>query len=290
MIKIYIMNKIFFFSIFFIFCLCAFAQQQENNEPVFIMEPERVISLLSGERDMPEGISSEDLFSEEIKQESNIFFRDCEAKISIQLNLEYAVQKVLDRSNKHVYTAEIQRKKDRSWVVRRMNNNVGLNMDVGYFGIYSPIDHSSNFPEIIIDLTEIIYPNSKEILFNSYQNTKIVYENVVMTCNKKELLVHMEITDMPCGGTNKACGWLITKFDVKNSENLENEPIVNGKNIAKNNIYIDYIDYVVKKGDSLHNIAKEFDSNHMSIMVKNKLESEIIYPNQVLSIPVYRMR
>lgn len=44
--------------------------------------------------------------------------------------------------------------------------------------------------------------------------------------------------------------------------------------------------YVVKKGDTLYNIAKEFDVTVNDLLKANGLSSALIYPNQVLIIPL----
>lgn len=43
--------------------------------------------------------------------------------------------------------------------------------------------------------------------------------------------------------------------------------------------------YVVKKGDSLYNIAKQYNCNLEELKDVNKLATTMIYPNQVLFIP-----
>lgn len=44
--------------------------------------------------------------------------------------------------------------------------------------------------------------------------------------------------------------------------------------------------YVVKKGDTLYNIAKEFDVTVNDLLKANGLNNALIYPNQVLIIPL----
>lgn len=44
--------------------------------------------------------------------------------------------------------------------------------------------------------------------------------------------------------------------------------------------------YVVKKGDSLYKIAKEYNTTPEAIKNANNLATETIYPNQVLFIPL----
>lgn len=44
--------------------------------------------------------------------------------------------------------------------------------------------------------------------------------------------------------------------------------------------------YVVKKGDSLYNIAKKYGVTVDSLIKANGLDSALIYPNQVLIIPM----
>ena len=48
---------------------------------------------------------------------------------------------------------------------------------------------------------------------------------------------------------------------------------------------VEYVEYVVKKGDSLYSIAKMFDTNVTELIDINMLTSNVIYPNQVLLIP-----
>ena len=47
--------------------------------------------------------------------------------------------------------------------------------------------------------------------------------------------------------------------------------------------------YVVKKGDSLYKIAKEYNTTPEAIKNANNLATETIYPNQVLFIPLRGM-
>lgn len=47
-----------------------------------------------------------------------------------------------------------------------------------------------------------------------------------------------------------------------------------------------YIEYVVKKGDSLYEIAKQFKTTIAELLDINLLTSNAIYPNQVLLVPV----
>lgn len=47
-----------------------------------------------------------------------------------------------------------------------------------------------------------------------------------------------------------------------------------------------YIEYVVKKGDSLYEIAKQFKTTIAELLDINLLTSNTIYPNQVLLVPV----
>jgi LysM repeat protein len=53
---------------------------------------------------------------------------------------------------------------------------------------------------------------------------------------------------------------------------------------AKN--FKDFDAYVVKKGDSLYKIAKEYNTTADIIKNANNLATETIYPNQVLFIPL----
>jgi LysM repeat protein len=48
----------------------------------------------------------------------------------------------------------------------------------------------------------------------------------------------------------------------------------------------DFDAYVVKKGDSLYKIAKEYNTTPEAIKNANNLATETIYPNQVLFIPL----
>lgn len=48
----------------------------------------------------------------------------------------------------------------------------------------------------------------------------------------------------------------------------------------------DFDAYVVKKGDSLYKIAKEYNTTAEAIKNANNLATETIYPNQVLFIPL----
>ena len=48
----------------------------------------------------------------------------------------------------------------------------------------------------------------------------------------------------------------------------------------------DYIEYVVKKGDSLYEIAKRFKTTIAELLDVNMLTTNVIYPNQVLLVPV----
>ncbi len=47
----------------------------------------------------------------------------------------------------------------------------------------------------------------------------------------------------------------------------------------------EYVEYLVKQGDTLYNIAKVYGVNVEEIMRLNSLGSTVIYPNQVLLIP-----
>lgn len=47
-----------------------------------------------------------------------------------------------------------------------------------------------------------------------------------------------------------------------------------------------YIEYVVKKGDSLYDIAKQFKTTIAELLDINMLTTNVIYPNQVLLVPV----
>lgn len=46
------------------------------------------------------------------------------------------------------------------------------------------------------------------------------------------------------------------------------------------------IEYVVKRGDSLYSISKQFNLNPDDLMKYNNLSSTLIYPNQILFIPL----
>lgn len=48
----------------------------------------------------------------------------------------------------------------------------------------------------------------------------------------------------------------------------------------------DYIEYIVKKGDSLYDIAKQYKTTIAELLDVNMLTSNIIYPNQVLLVPL----
>lgn len=52
-------------------------------------------------------------------------------------------------------------------------------------------------------------------------------------------------------------------------------------------VYTDTSDdaYIVKEGDSLYKISKEFDININDLINANNLTNNLIYPNQVLVIP-----
>lgn len=48
---------------------------------------------------------------------------------------------------------------------------------------------------------------------------------------------------------------------------------------------IDYLEYTVKKGDTLFNIAKKYDTTVSSLTDINMLTSNAIFPGQILLIP-----
>ena len=48
---------------------------------------------------------------------------------------------------------------------------------------------------------------------------------------------------------------------------------------------VEYVEYVVKKGDSLYSIAKTFDTTVSELIDINMLTSNTIFPNQVLLVP-----
>lgn len=48
---------------------------------------------------------------------------------------------------------------------------------------------------------------------------------------------------------------------------------------------VEYVEYVVKKGDSIYSIAKNFDSSVSELIDINMLTSNTIYPGQVLLVP-----
>lgn len=52
----------------------------------------------------------------------------------------------------------------------------------------------------------------------------------------------------------------------------------------------DFDAYVVKKGDSLYKIAKEYNTTPEIIKNANNLATETIYPNQVLFIPLNKQQ
>lgn len=49
---------------------------------------------------------------------------------------------------------------------------------------------------------------------------------------------------------------------------------------------MNYIEYVVKKGDSLYEISKKYNVSVDELMRFNNLVSNMIYPNQVIYIPL----
>lgn len=53
--------------------------------------------------------------------------------------------------------------------------------------------------------------------------------------------------------------------------------------------FVDFDAYVVKKGDSLYKIAKEYNTTVEGIKNANNLATDTIYPNQVLFIPLTNM-
>lgn len=48
---------------------------------------------------------------------------------------------------------------------------------------------------------------------------------------------------------------------------------------------IDYVEYIVKKGDSLYTIAKKYDTTVASLTDINMLTSNAIFPGQILLVP-----
>ena len=48
---------------------------------------------------------------------------------------------------------------------------------------------------------------------------------------------------------------------------------------------IDYVEYVVKKGDTLYTIAKKYDTTVASLTDINMLTSNAIFPGQILLVP-----
>ena len=48
---------------------------------------------------------------------------------------------------------------------------------------------------------------------------------------------------------------------------------------------IDYVEYVVKKGDTLYTIAKKYDTTVASLTDINMLTSNTIFPGQILLVP-----
>ncbi len=57
------------------------------------------------------------------------------------------------------------------------------------------------------------------------------------------------------------------------------------KNVNLRNDFEDEKKYIVKKGDSLYKIGKEYGVDINSLISANNLTSNLIYPNQVLVIP-----
>lgn len=48
---------------------------------------------------------------------------------------------------------------------------------------------------------------------------------------------------------------------------------------------IEYVEYTVKKGDSLYNIAKKYDTTVSDLTDINMLTTNTIFPGQVLLVP-----
>lgn len=48
---------------------------------------------------------------------------------------------------------------------------------------------------------------------------------------------------------------------------------------------VEYLEYVVKKGDSLYTIARKFNTTVSELTDINMLTNNVIYPNQVLLVP-----
>ena len=49
---------------------------------------------------------------------------------------------------------------------------------------------------------------------------------------------------------------------------------------------VKYLEYVVKKGDSLYKIAKEYGVSVNDLLYENGLKNALIYPDQVLIVPL----
>ena len=90
-------------------------------------------------------------------------------------------------------------------------------------------------------------------------------------------------------------------YKIANNDNTTVDSIKKLNNLTSNNLQINqvlkiptttnqgtqnYINYTVKSGDSLYKIAKMYSITPEDIIIYNKLASTVIYPNQILFIPV----
>lgn len=82
-------------------------------------------------------------------------------------------------------------------------------------------------------------------------------------------------------------GMVITTLDInspivnKEASNSDNPKLYTSENLINN----EYIRYTVKQGDTLSNIALNYDSTVKELMNINSLSSLLIHPNQILNIP-----
>jgi LysM repeat protein len=91
------------------------------------------------------------------------------------------------------------------------------------------------------------------------------------------------ITAIKNGGYATSPTYINTIMSIINSNNLTKYDVVEGEENSVDNA--NYIEYIVKSGDTLSAIAKKYNTTYQKIAQDNNIENpNLIYPNQKLKI------
>ena len=161
-------------------------------------------------------------------------------------------------------------------IARKYNTTVQEIIDLNY------LKNTNLTPGMIIRIPEI-YTKEEEMYMPSYINYIVKKGDTLYTiANKYGIDVKLIIKDNGLESNDLKIGQLLR---IRSSEEIDEIEECFGPDYTPPNNIMNVVNYTVKKGDNLYNIAKKYNTSVSNILGLNNLTNTNLSIGQVLKIP-----